>query len=167
MLQSKELKNETQTILDTITIEEWILILLYAQKDKPITGKLMFVKQAFLLAKDVFPSIEEKFEFYPASFGPYSKEFAKSVNKLIEKEDISLEILEAKKEGDTEIYRFRLSKDGEENAKNAFNKLPDEYKNKIRRKRRGWDQLGYTGIVRLVYTKYPEYAIYSNIKESI
>jgi len=164
MPQSKESKNEAQSILDTITIEEWILILLYAQKDKPITGKLMFVKQAFLLAKDVFPSIEEKFKFYPASFGPYSKEFAKSVNKLIEKGDISLEV---KKEGDNEIYRFRLSKNGEEIIKNTFNKLPDEYKKIIQRKRRGWDQLGYTGIVRLVYTKYPEYAIASKIKESV
>lgn len=165
MSQSKEPKNKTQSIiLDTITIEEWILILLYAQKDKPITGKLMFVKQAFLLAKDVFPSIDERFEFYPASFGPYSKEFAKSMNKLIEKGDIHLEV---KKEGDNEIYRFRLSKDGEESAKKVFNKLPDEYKKIIQRKRRGWDQLGYTGIVRLVYTKYPEYAIASKIKESI
>lgn len=164
MLQSQESENETQTILDTITIDEWILILLYAQKGKPITGRLMFVKQAFLLAKDVFPSVEERFKFYPASFGPYSKEFAKSVNKLIEKGDISLEV---NKERDTVIYRFRLSENGEESAKNAFNKLSDNYKNIIRRKRRGWDQLGYTGIVRLVYTKYPEYAISSKIKESI
>lgn len=164
MPQSEDSKNETQSILDTITIDEWILIILYAQKDKPVTGKLMFVKQAFLLAKDVFPSIEEKFKFYPASFGPYSKEFAKSVNKLIEKGDVSLEV---KKEGDNKIYRFRLSENGEETAKNAFNKLPDEYKNIIQRKRRGWDQLGYTGIVRLVYTKYPEYAVSSKIKESI
>ena len=165
MPQSKEPKNKTQSIiLDTIIIDEWILILLYAQKDKPITGKLMFVKQAFLLAKDVFPSVEEKFKFYPASFGPYSKEFAKSVNKLIEKGYISME---AKEEEDKVIFRFRLSKKGVDIAKNAFTKLTEEDQKIIQRKRRGWDQLGYTGIVRLVYTKYPEYAIASKIKERI
>ena len=156
MLQS----NNEESRIDSISIDEWILILLYAQKDKPITGKLMFVKQAFLLAKDVIPSLGARFKFYPYSFGPYSKEFAKSVNDLIEKGYITLEV-------DNDIYRFRLSTKGKEIAEDAFNKLPDKYKMILKRKRRGWDQLGYTGIVRLVYTKYPEYAVNSKIVETV
>lgn len=160
MLQS----NNEESRIDSISVDEWILILLYAQKDKPITGKLMFVKQAFLLAKDVIPSLDARFKFYPYSFGPYSKEFAKSVNDLIEKGYITLEV---KREGDNDIYRFRLSEKGKEIAEDAFNKLPDKYKMIMKRKRRGWDQLGYTGIVRLVYTKYPEYAVHSKIVETV
>lgn len=163
---SKEKKEnkDNSSILDTISIDEWILIILYAQKEKPITGKLMFVKQAFLLAQDVFPLIKNKFEFYPASFGPYSKNFAKAVNELIKGGSISLE---TKEEGDNIIFRFRLSEKGEEIAKEAFEKLTEKEQNIIKRKRKGWDQLGYRGIVRFVYTKYPEYAVLSKIKEGI
>lgn len=158
------MRDKKEKELEELTPEDAILILLYANKNKPITGKLMFVKQAFLLAKELIPQLDKKFKFYPANFGPYSKVFAKEVNKLIEKGIIKLEV---KTEGGKEIFRFRLSEDAIEKAKQSFNKLPNELKFKIIRKRKGWDQLGYTGIVRFVYTKYPEYTIYSEIKGDI
>ena len=68
---------------------------------------------------------------------------------------------------DQVLYRFCLSDEGKIRGEQSFNKLPDELKDIIRRKRRGWDQLGYTGIVRLVYAKYPEYIVASTIKDEV
>jgi len=60
-----------------------------------------------------------------------------------------------------------LTDNGKERALISFSKLPNNYKDIISRKRKGWDQLGYTGIVRFVYAKYPEYAVYSKIKNEV
>jgi len=157
--KEKELKE-----LEELTPEDAILILLYANKNKPITGKLMFVKQAFLLAKELIPQLDKKFKFYPANFGPYSKIFARAVNDMVEKELIKLE---SKTDNKDEVFRFSLSDEGMKRAEQSFEKLPDDLKLKIIRKRKGWDQLGYTGIVRFVYTKYPEYTIYSEIRGEV
>lgn len=148
-----------------ITMEDAILILMYANKNKPITGRLMFVKQIFLLIKEIFPFLDEPSSFYPAQFGPFSVVFAKTIDKLIEDGDIKAEY--STDDMGNELHRFTLTGEGIHHASVSFDKLPDTYKDLIIRKRKGWDQLGYTGIVRLVYAKYPEYTIYSKIKEEV
>jgi len=50
----EEDKKDNET-LNGLTVEDAILILMYANKDKPITGRLMFVKQIFLLSKEIIP----------------------------------------------------------------------------------------------------------------
>lgn len=150
--------------LESFDVEDALLTLLYAQKDKPMTGKLMFVKQIFLLSNEVIPELKEKFKFFPYSFGPYSQIFAKAINKLIDEKTILVEVTQIE---ENVLYRFCLSDDGKVKAEQSFNKLPDDLKEIIIRKRRGWDQLGYTGMVRLVYTKYPEFIIASKIKDEV
>lgn len=151
--------------IQNLTVEDALLIMLYANKNKPINGKLMYVKQVFLLVKEILPQLDNDFKFYPANFGPYSKVFAQEVNRMINEGIISVERLS--RENDEESFRFFLNEEFVERARQSFNKLPDNLKFKIMRKRKGWDQLGYTGIVRFVYTKYPEYTIYSKIREEV
>jgi len=157
-------KPEDNDFFESITPEDIVLTILYAQKDKPLTGKLMFVKQVFLFTKEIVPGLDDKMKFFPYSFGPYSSKFAQVVNKLINDGIIGVE---KKVDDDREIYRFSLTEKGLEKAEKSFNKFPEKVRAIIKRKRRGWDQLGYTGIVRLVYTKYPEYIVNSSIKDEV
>ena len=151
--------------LEQLTVEDAIFILLYANKDKLIRGRLMFVKQSFLLSKEIIPQLDEKFEFFPAHFGPFSKVFATKVDKLIQEGYIKTIVSEDNIGNIT--HKFSLTDIGKEAASRSFNKLPESYKNIIIRKRKGWDQLGYFGIVRLVYTKYPDYTINSKIRDKV
>lgn len=161
---SKELEKDITSDLDNISLDEWILILLYARKEKHLNGKLMFVKQVFLLTHELFPYIKHKFKFYPASFGPYSIEFARAINKLVEEETI---VMKEEKRGDYLIYRFLLDKTGKSLGEKAFKKLSDNERQTIQKKRKEWDLLGYKGILNYVYTKYPEYAVTSIIADKI
>ena len=164
-MKSKDKGVEKNNILNELTVEDAVLILLYANKDKPIRGRLMFVKQSFLLSKEVIPQLDEKFEFFPAHFGPFSKVFATKVDKLIQEGYIKT-ILSEDDLGNI-THKFSLTDIGKEAAFHSFDKLSEIYKDIIIRKRKGWDQLGYIGILRLVYTKYPEYTVNSKIRDKV
>ncbi|TET89807.1 MAG: hypothetical protein E3J35_08760 [Methanomassiliicoccales archaeon] len=149
------------------TVEDWILVLLGVQKDKPISGKLAFVKELFLLEKEVVPKIpgeNESFEFYPYDYGPYSTKFARVLNELIRQGLVeAIPIPETKEKN----FQFRLTEAGIVKAEEAMKKIPSDFLDLLARKRRGWDQLGHFGITRRVYSRYPEYTIRSKIREEV
>lgn len=157
-------KTEKQDVVNSLTNEEWVLSLLHANNGKPMNGKLMFVKQLFILANDIFPDLSDRFKFYPSHYGPYSNVFARTVKELIKEDLIKVD---TETDGKTITYIFTLTEKGKEKAKSAFEELPQNYQETMSRKRRGWDQLGYRGIVRFVYTKYPEYTTKSKILDMI
>jgi len=157
-------KTKNEDVVNSLTNEEWVLSLLHANNGKPMNGKLMFVKQLFILANDIFPNLSDRFKFYPSHYGPYSDVFARTVKELIKKDLVKVD---TETEGKTKTYIFTLTERGKKMAKSAFERLPQDYQETISRKRRGWDQLGYRGIVRFVYTKYPEYRIKSKILDMI
>ena len=159
-----ESKTKNEDVVNSLTNKEWILSLLHANNDKPINGKLMFVKQLFILANDIFPNLSDRFKFYPSHYGPYSDVFARTVKELIKDDLIKVDI---ETDDKTKTYIFTLTEKGKKTAKSAFEGLPQNYQETMSRKRRGWDQLGYRGIVRFVYTKYPEYRIKSKILDMI
>lgn len=151
--------------LETFSEIDGIFILMYANKDKPITGRLVFVKEIFLLAKEVIPQLDKKYQFFPADFGPYSTVFANTVDQLINKKCIKVEF--TTNDFGEPLHRFSLTDGGKIEALKSFDKLSESLKNIIMLKRKGWDQLGYTGIVRLVYAKYPMYTVNSKIKDKV
>lgn len=157
-------KTKKEAVVNSLTNEEWVLSLLHANNDKPIYGKLMFVKQLFILANDIFPNLSDRFKFYPSHYGPYSDVFARTVKELIKRDLVKVD---TETDGKTITYIFTLTEKGKEKAKSAFEGLPQNYQETMSRKRRGWDQLGYRGIVRFVYTKYPEYTTKSKILDMI
>jgi uncharacterized protein YwgA len=141
-----------------LTSEEWVLAILYANDRKPIYGKLMLVKQVFLTTKEVEPDLDKALGFFAYDLGPYSASLAQIVDSLVEKRLVSAE-------GSGGDFVFSLTTDGRKAAEEAWSKLPLGTKELLARKRRAWDQLGYRGIVRLVYTKYPQYTGRSKIIE--
>lgn len=151
----------------TRTVEDWILILLAVTENKAISGKLMFVKELFLLEKEVFPLItgrNESFQFYPYDYGPYSTKFARKLNELIREEYVEAIPIP---ETDEENFQFKLTEAGLRKAEEAMKKVTPEFVEMLRNKRRGWDQLGHFGITRRVYSRYPEYTIRSKIREEV
>jgi uncharacterized protein YwgA len=140
--------------------DDWVLALLYANKCKPLYGKLMLVKEIFLIMKEMAPELDNELQFFPYDLGPYSKVLAERVDILVQQGLIYLE-------GSGGDFIFRLTPEGEQRAQEAMNRLPVRLRESLERKRRAWDQLGYRGIVRLVYTRYPEYAGKSKILELV
>ena len=144
----------------TMSAEDWVLALLSAV-NRPIYGRLMLVKEIFLIAKEMDPRLDKELDFFPYDLGPYSKVLAQKLNDMVARGLIEV----SSKEGEEGEYQFSLTDKGREEAQKALNGLSNDVRELLRKKRRGWDQLGYRGIVRLVYSKYPEYAGRSKIRE--
>ena len=73
--------------------------------------------------------------------------------------------IEQRGKKNTKLEQFRITNKGKEYVSDVFESFSDDLKEIIREKRKGWDQLGYDGILRLVYQKYPEYIEKSEIKK--
>jgi len=141
-----------------LNAEDWVLALLYANNQRPLHGRLMLVKQMFLVTKEMVPSLDDELQFFPYDLGPYSKVLAEKVDDLVRRGLVYVE-------GSGGDFIFQLSPEGKQKAQQVMSGLAGELKALLERKRRAWDQLGYRGIVRLVYTRYPEYASKSRILE--
>jgi len=143
-----------------LSAEDWVLALL-SVVDKPIHGRLMLVKEMFLIAKEIDSKLDKELNFFAYDLGPYSKVLAQKLNEMVSKELIEA----ASNVGEEGEFTFSLTPKGRQEAERVLGELPNEVQELLRKKRRGWDQLGYRGIVRLVYSKYPEYAGRSRIRE--
>lgn len=147
--------------------EDWLLALLYANNQKPIYGKLMFIKELFIAAHEIDEISENllnTFKFYPERYGPYSHILDNALEKL--KAENLIEIKE-ETVGSSIRYIFYLTEKGKKPAENFYNTLPKNARDKLTKLKRGAEQLGYMGILKHVYTHYPRYALASKIKEEI
>jgi len=165
MKHGMEEKNQQDEQLNNLTAEDAIFILMYANKEQFLSGKLMFVKQIFLLTKEIISSLFKEFYFYPSNYGPFSKILVTEIENLTDNRYIK--VIEQRNYYDHKVYDYILTDEGEKKAKLSFNKLSERTKDKITIKRREWDRLGYRGIIRLVYSKYPEYTIRSKILDEV
>ena len=142
------------------TLADATLILLYAQKDKPIFGRIMLTKEMFLLLNEILEKDDvQDPKFVPYRFGPYSfvlgnvlsnLEFSGFINRTGRK--------------NSRAEQFTLTDKGKNTATILWNKLSENVRMVLPKKRKGWDQLGVNGILKLVYGKYEEYTKNSCIK---
>lgn len=138
-----------------------ILFLLYSQSEKPIFGRVLLMKQIFLLIEEVLNKNEvQDSKFVPYRYGMYSFSVGNEITNL----EYS-GYIERRGKKNTKLEQFRITDKGRRHISEIFNSLPEDLQKKIREKRKGWDQLGYDGILRLVYQKYPEFKEESRIKE--
>ena len=86
-------------------VEKYLLLLLSANSNKPIPGKLWFQKELFMLSKNI-QELDDETDFEPYFWGPYS-ELAED------------EMEELKKLGLVEMinHSYKLTSRGEELAK--------------------------------------------------
>ena len=144
----------------TFTISDTALILLFAQHEKPIFGRVLLVKEFLLLIKEVLDkcNIQDP-QFVAYRYGAYSFALGEAISNLE-----YLGYLERKGSKNSRCEQFKLTDKGKYVASQLWNKLPEDVQSEVSAKRMGWDQLGRDGILRLVYRKYPEYTKNSYIK---
>lgn len=157
-----EFQKEDKPVL---TVRDAILVILYAQKDKPIYSRTMLFKEIFLLYKEIIEKYRDSFiiqnpKFFGFKFGPYSFELAEAIKQLYWSGFINIE-----GKPNTKREKFELTPKGLKETKKIFETLPKNVQDEIREMRIGWDQLGIDGILRYVYAKYPEYTDKSKIKD--
>ena len=163
-----------------------ILLLLRAAGGMPgtegeIRGITRLEKLLFLATQEegIDKVVEDPFEFKPYHYGPYSKEIYEAVelleelglliddrylddDKLDEAEELALAV--ADEEGVER--RFMLTQDGEKVADLLATRRP-EVLDKLSDVKRRYGSLGLRRLIRYVYSKYPQYAEQSIIRESM
>lgn len=135
-------------------LHDWVLALMYAQ-EMPVIGITSFMKQLFLTLiefapKNNIPTENPGFKGY--KFGPYSERIE---DVIIGLEDSKLIRTEGRRGAQGEY--FILTEEGKRVAEKCFNKLTPEQQNQFKLARLDWHQLGTDGLIKYIYTKYPEY----------
>lgn len=151
--------------MEEVSPKDWVLIFLSSgfetTEDEPsIQGWLMFTKQFFVFVKEVKKELDAIFNFVPYDYGPYSFILQEDVEELVSKDYIKVI-----NNGDRKDYF--LTEKGREKAEECKKSVPDKTLQTISNLRKEATQLGYSGILRYVYTKYPEYTSASKIKEKV
>ena len=156
----KELQKKEK--LDLL-VRDVLLMLLYARRDKPIYGRTMLMKQVFLLFEEILKKYDLKVQnpkFVPYYYGPYSFTVAKVAEDLAFAGYIRIE---GKK--NTRKERFMITEQGIREIEEKWKKLSENLKKEIENHRIAWDQMGTDGILKYVYTYYPEFKEKSKIKD--
>jgi predicted transcriptional regulator len=157
--QAKIIMNELKPKKHAVT--DCILLTLYAQPDKPIFGRVLMIKEVFLLMKEILNESEiQDPKFVPYRLGMYSFTVGNALTNL----EYS-GYLERKGKKNTKLEQFELTEKGKEYISKIWKTLSLITQETAKEKRKGWDQLGYDGILRLVYQKYPEYKEKSCLKD--
>ncbi|MGA2973522.1 MAG: hypothetical protein ABSE39_13000 [Candidatus Bathyarchaeia archaeon] len=142
------------------TVADVILLLLYAQQDKAIYGRISLMKEVFLLINEVIGENRvQPPKYVPQRFGMYSYFVANTVSNL---EYAGFIIRKGKKNTKTES--FCISEKGVKYAAEIFQNLPTAMQQKIKESRKGWDQWGREGLLRYVYREYKDYRDLSVLK---
>lgn len=150
---------------NSFTPEEWVLVFLYAGHDRAtknpaINGMLMFTKQFFVFVKEVKSDLQEHFNFIPFDYGPYSFVLKQIINDLVNEDYIVVEKSDDRQD-------FILTNKGVEKAEMLSKNLDEKTKHTLENLRREATQLGYRGVLRYVYSRYPEYTTASKIRERV
>lgn len=150
---------------NSFTPEEWVLVFLYAGPDRAarnpaINGMLMFTKQFFVFVKEVNRDLQGYFNFIPYDYGPYSFVLKTIIDDLVNESYIVVE-----KSDDR--HDFILTDKGVEKAEILSKNLDEKTKQTLENLRREATQLGYRGVLRYVYSRYPEYTTASKIRERV
>jgi DNA-binding PadR family transcriptional regulator len=146
------------------TADDWILIFLFANQKSRIHGKLMFMKELFIASNEieqVSKNLKLVFKFYPAHYGPHSDAFENSLKKL----EMSGDITAGEETVDNKSrITYEITDKGVKYIEDMYERLPEIVKRRVSKLKKGADQLEYIGILKHVYTHYPEYAVKSRIK---
>jgi hypothetical protein len=119
------------------------------------------MKQVFLLIKEVLKGMNTQEPKYVKNrFGMYSFVVAENLTALE-----FAGYIEREGRKNTKLERFKITEKGMKYVAPLFGSLPNDLRATISEKRKGWDQLGYDGILRYVYQKYPEYRDKSVLKK--
>jgi len=146
--------------------EDVILLLLFAQKDKPIVNRTVLIKEVFLTYKEILGKYGIEFtdpQFFGYKYGPFSY-YVSDALWILEKNGLIKRVGRAK----CRKEKFEITVKGIEKTKHLLGILPKQIREKLLKeislKRISWDQWSREGILNYVYKHYHEYAKKSKIK---
>lgn len=148
-----------------ISTEDALLLLAGTYPDVEIPGKLIAQKEMFLFEKSLAPRLGIYIEpagFKPYHLGPYSRKLKRLLEDLERRGFLKSRPLVGR-----EGVAYSLTDRGKQlaHAKQAL--VRPEVLEELRRKRRGWDELGSPGLLKLVYEDFSAYAAESEIKDRV
>lgn len=136
-----------------------LVVLVLAAQEPPVHGRIMLMKEAFLLYKEVLKDRASDPCFVKYRHGPHSFHIAELLNTLH-----ADGILDRRGRRNSNSESFRLTQKGRKMAAGAMGRLSGKERGLVSEKRMGWDQLGVRGMLNYVYAKYPEYKEKSALK---
>ncbi len=137
-----------------------IILLLYADKDYPIYGKTLFMKEIFLAQHEVF-QIQEiaPVVFIKYHFGPYNAAVENIVDDMLFSNYIDI----SKTGKPANDIAVTLTTKGLSYAANLFDHLSSDRQSVLKQKRKEWDT--HTDILNYVYTYYDKYLENAKLKK--
>ena len=147
-----------------LTAEDMSLLLLVST-DRPVRGAISFMKELFLMLNEVLPRFELPVippNFIPYHYGPYSFDIIDAWNNI---EERGLVLRTGRRSTNKES--FELTTEGRKAGRALFQELPGELQEFLPGWRRGLDELGNDGILKLVYSKYPSFTDKSKIRDEV
>ena len=135
----------------TFSITDLVLVLLGAQ-DKPVHGRTLLMKEAFLLYEEALKGRSCNPRFVKYRLGPHSFHVEEALRVLA-----TDGVLDRRGRPNSRSELFRLTDRGSRIAAGVIENLPVGERRLVSEKRAGWDQLGTDGMLNYVYAKYPEY----------
>lgn len=142
-----------------------VSLLLLAATDQPVRGAISFMKEAFLLVREVLPRFDVPImtpRFIPFHYGPYSFDLVDAWDQLEEEG-----LVGRTGRGSTNKEIFHLTPEGKHAAEALMRLVPAGLREQLPEWRRGLDELGNDGILKDVYLKYPQYTDRSKIKDKV
>jgi len=137
-----------------------IFLLLYSpgvenRFDEPIEGRIRLMKGLFLMSREKEFS-ELSYEFVPYLYGPVSFDVYSDLAELVRK---GLVVDDKSKEPEAGYYY--LTTEGIAKGESLFNALPPETQEKVRQIKCLINQKSFIGLLKYVYSNYPEFAVRS------
>ena len=161
----KSTKMKREMGVKDLTPEELILALMYYSNGS-IPGALYLQKLVFLAINEDQQNKTGKdaIIFKPLNFGPYSNTVTNSLQGLIRKE-----LIVSKKQISNKYNRdtYLLTDLGKQLSNATIEKLNSSSVEYLRNLCIAGKQLGYSGILRYVYSKYPNYTSKSEIIDEV
>ena len=142
-----------------------VLLALLGVISRPIINRIVLMKEVFLLEKEEAGKIDINISplgFIPYHYGPYSKSVDDAIREL---ERNGIIQIDREAQGQKEV--IILSEDGKLEAEQVLRMLSADKLEILKRKRKGWDHLGYSGILQKVYAEYPAYRSKSKIADRV
>lgn len=139
-------------------IKNWIMLLLANKKNIIAHDVHSIMMEAFILSKEVVPSLESKFDFKSTAYGPFSDKVASTIPQLLSTKMIKV------KADNKAIYGgfgFILTEAGAVKAEKLDHKLPLVLKERMKLLKSATRLMGLTGMTQFIYSNYPEYLFLS------
>lgn len=139
------------------------LLLSYVGDEEPIDGRTRLQKMVFVIQQELTESgeLDERqiYEFFAYDYGPFSKELAESIDRMIEDGLLDEDEVEYDEDGNVK-YLYELQPEGQELVEQELDGA--EIQNIVRKargiKQRFNEDLSLPEVIDNVYAEYPEYA---------